>query len=110
MRDRGVQLQPWGPFAAGRNILFSDPTLAEIGAAHGKPVAQVVLRWLIQRRIVVIPRSVRAERMEQNFDVFDFALTDDEMARIGAMDTGTTAFFDHRDPEMVSAIGNRRLD
>jgi diketogulonate reductase-like aldo/keto reductase len=72
----------------GRNNLLSDPTLTEIGAAHGKSVAQVVLRWLTQRNIVSIPKSVRPERMAQNLDVFDFTLTDDEMARIAAMDTG----------------------
>jgi 2,5-diketo-D-gluconate reductase A len=80
MRDRGVQIESWGPFAEGRNDLFTDPTLSGIGAAHGKSVAQVVLRWLIQREVVVIPKSVRPERMAENIDVFDFSLTDDEMA------------------------------
>jgi 2,5-diketo-D-gluconate reductase A len=110
MRERGIQLESWGPFAEGRNDLFSDPTLSEIGAAHGKSVAQVVLRWLIQRDVVVIPKSVRPERMAENFDVFDFALTDGEMSRIAAMDTGASLFFDHRDPEMVSRLGNARID
>ena len=109
MRERGVQPESWGGFAEGRNNLFSDPTLTGIGAAHGKSVAQVVLRWLTQRNIVVIPKSVRPERMAQNLDVFDFTLTGDEMARIAAMDTGATLFFDHRDPAMVSAIGNRPI-
>jgi len=109
MAERGVQHEPWGGFAEGRNSLFADPTLTEIGAAHGKSVAQVVLRWLTQRNIVAIPKSVRPERMAQNLDVFDFTLTDDEMARIAAMDTGATLFFDHRDPAMVSAIGNRPI-
>jgi 2,5-diketo-D-gluconate reductase A len=108
MGERGVQLESWGPFAEGRNNLFSDPTLSQIGAAHGKSVAQVVLRWLIQRQVVVIPKSVRPERMAENFDVFDFQLTDEEMGRIAAMDTGASVFFDHRDPEMVSRIGNVR--
>ena len=84
MRGRGVQIESWGPFAEGRNNLFTDPTLSGIGAAHGKSVAQVVLRWLIQRGVVVIPKSVRADRIAENIDVFDFALTDDEMTRIGA--------------------------
>lgn len=84
MRARGVQMESWGPFAEGRNNLFSNPMLADIGAAHGKSVAQVVLRWLIQRNVVVIPKSVRANRMAENFDVFDFTLNDDEMARIAA--------------------------
>lgn len=105
----GVQHESWGGFAEGRNNLFSDPILTEIGAGHGKSVAQVVLRRLTQRNIVVIPKSVRPERMAENLDVFAFTLTDDEMARIAALDTGTTLFFDHRDPAMVSAVGNRPI-
>jgi 2,5-diketo-D-gluconate reductase A len=107
MREHGVQIESWGPFAEGKNNIFSDPTLSEIGATHGKSVAQVVLRWLIQRDVVVIPKSVRPDRMRENIDVFDFELTDDEMARIAAMDTGTTLFFDHRDPDMVSWLNSR---
>jgi 2,5-diketo-D-gluconate reductase A len=110
MRERGVQTESWGPFAEGRNNLFSDPTLSEIGAAHGKSVAQVVLRWLIQRDVVVVQKSVRPERMRENIDVFDFKLTDDQMTRIATLDRGGTLFFDHRDPAMVSQLGNRRLD
>ena len=110
MRERGVQIESWGPFAEGRNNLFSDPVLSDIGGAHGKSVAQVVLRWLIQRDVVVIPKSVRPDRMAENFDVFDFELTDDEMTRIAAMDTGASLFFDHRDPAMVSRLGNVRVD
>ena len=91
MRERGVQIESWGPFAEGKNSLFTDPMLTEIGEAHGKSVAQVVLRWLIQRDVVVIPKSVRPERMAENLDVFDFELTDDEMARIAALDTGASA-------------------
>lgn len=110
MRDRGVQIESWGPFAEGRNNLFSDPTLSEIGATHGKSVAQVVLRWLTQRGVIVVQKSVRPERMRENIGVFDFELTDDEMARIAAMDRGETLFFDHRDPAMVSRLGSRRLN
>jgi len=109
MAGRGVQHESWGGFAEGRSNLFSAPALTEIGAAHGKSVAQVVLRWLTQRNIVAIPKSVRPERMAQNLDVFDYTLTDDEMARIAAMDTGASLFFDHRDPAMVTAIGNRPI-
>ncbi|NYF59889.1 aldo/keto reductase [Micromonospora purpureochromogenes] len=109
MRERGVQIESWGPFAEGRNNLFSDPVLTEIGAGYGKSVAQVVLRWLVQRGVVVIPKSVRAERMAQNIDVFDFALTDEQMARIAGMDTGASLFFDHRDPAMVSRISSVRI-
>jgi 2,5-diketo-D-gluconate reductase A len=110
MREHGVQIEFWGPFAEGQNNLFSDPVLGEIGAAHGKSIAQVVLRWLIQRDVIVIPKSVRPERMRENIDVFDFELTDEEMDRIAAMDTGTTLFFDHADPEWVSRLNSVRVD
>ena len=108
MRSHGVQLESWGGFAEGRNNLFTDPVLTGVGDAHGKSVAQVVLRWLIQRDIVTIPKSVRRERMEQNLDVFDFTLAEDEMTRIATMDTGASQFFDHRDPAMVSWLNSRR--
>lgn len=109
MRDHGVQIEAWGPFAEGKNNLFADPTLSEIGASYGKSVAQVVLRWLIQRGLVVVQKSVRPERMRENIGVFDFELTDDEMTRIGAMDRGESLFFDHRDPAMVTWLNERRL-
>src|SRR4051794_19804861 len=109
MIERGVQIEAWGPLAQGRNNLFADPVLSEIAAAHGKTVAQVVLRWLIQRDVVVIPKSVRPERMAENIGVFDFALTDDEMSRIAAMDAGASLFLDHRDPAVVSQLGTYRL-
>jgi 2,5-diketo-D-gluconate reductase A len=109
MRERGVQIVSWGPFAEGKNNLFSDPVLSEIGAAHDKSVAQVVLRWLVQRGVVVIPKSVRAERMRENIDILDFQLTDEQMTRIADLDTGESLFFDHRDPAMVSRLGNRRV-
>ena len=96
-------MQAWGGFAEGRNNLFSDPTLWAIADEHGKSVAQAVLRWIIQRDIVVIPKSVRRERMEQKLDLFDFALTDDDMARIATMDTGAALFFDYRDPATRTA-------
>jgi 2,5-diketo-D-gluconate reductase A len=110
MREHGVQIESWGPFAEGKNDLFTHPVLTEIGAAHGKSVAQVVLRWLIQREVVVIPKSVRPDRMAQNLDVFDFELTDQQMTRIAALDTGASLFFDHRDPAMVTWLGGRRVD
>jgi 2,5-diketo-D-gluconate reductase A len=110
MRERGVQTESWGPFAEGRNNLFTDPVLSRIATAHGKSVAQVVLRWLIQRSVVVIPKSVRAERMAENFDVFDFELTADQMEAIAALDTGASLFFDHRDPTVVSRLGNVTLN
>ena len=109
LRSEGVQIESWGPFAEGRNDLFSNPTLTAIGEPHGKSVAQVVLRWLIQRDVVVIPKTVSPERMAQNLDVFDFALTDDDMAAIAGLDTGSTQFFEHRDPEWVRRLSGRRL-
>jgi 2,5-diketo-D-gluconate reductase A len=110
MRDRGVQIESWGPFAEGRNNLFSDPMLTEIGSSYGKSVAQVVLRWLIQRDVVVVQKSVRPERMRENIEVFDFELADDEMARIATLDRGESLFFDHHDPAMVETFAERRLD
>ncbi len=108
MRTHAVQMESWGGFAQGKKNLFTDPLLTEIGKAHGKTVAQVVLRWLIQRDVVTIPKSVRRERMEQNLEVFDFALTDEDMSRIATMDTGASLFFDHRDPAMVSWLNGRK--
>jgi len=110
MRERGVQIESWGPFAEGRNNLFTDPTLSEIGVAHGKSVAQVVLRWLTQRDVVAIPKSVRPERLRENIDIFDFELSDIEQARIAALDTGASLFFDHHDPAQVSRLGIARID
>jgi 2,5-diketo-D-gluconate reductase A len=110
MREHGVQHESWGPFAEGKNNIFSDSTLSEIGKAHGKSVAQVILRWLVQREIVVIPKSVRAERMRENIDVFDFELSSDEMEHIAGLDTGGTLFFDHADPKMVSWLNSRKID
>jgi 2,5-diketo-D-gluconate reductase A len=109
MRDRGVQIESWGPLAQGHEGVFSDRTLVAIAAGHGKTVAQVVLRWLVQRDVVVIPKSVRAERMAENLDVFDFELTADEMARIATLDRGQSLFIDHRDPETVGWLGNVRF-
>lgn len=96
MEEIGVQHESWGSFAEGRNNIFEDATLSAISSAHGKSVAQVILRWLIQRQVVTIPKSVHAERMSENIDVFDFALTDDEMERISTLDGGKSVFFDHR--------------
>lgn len=109
MRERGVQIESWGPLAEGRNGLFTDPTLTAIGEQYGRSVAQVVLRWLVQREVVVIPKSVRPERMAENLDVFDFELSAEDMSRIAAMDTGESLFFDHRDPVWTSRLGRVRL-
>jgi 2,5-diketo-D-gluconate reductase A len=107
MRERGVQIESWGPFAEGKNGIFTNPVLSGIAQAHGKSVAQVVLRWLTQRQVVVIPKSVRPERMAENLDIFDFQLTDEQMAQVAALDTGQSLFFDHRDPAMVSWLNSR---
>ena len=107
MRERGIQIESWGPFAEGKNDLFSNPLLSEIGAAHGKSVGQVVLRWLIQRGVIVIPKSVRPERQRENIDIFDFELTDEQMTSIAGLDTGGSLFFDHRDPAMVTWLNGR---
>lgn len=104
MEKKGVQIQSWGPFAEGRNGLFQNETLKTIGEKYGKSIAQVVLRWLIQRGVVCIPKSVRKERMEQNFDVFDFTLTDDDMQSIASLDTGKSCFFSHHDPAAIERL------
>ena len=104
MKSKGVQMQSWAPFAEGHNDLFHDPTLTAIGEKYGKSVAQVVLRWQLQRGIVCIPKSTKKERMEQNFNVFGFTLTDEDMAAIAALDTNTSSFFDHRDPAVVEML------
>ncbi len=109
MAERGVQIESWGPFAEGRNNLFTDPVLTAIASAHGKSVAQVVLRWLTQRGVIVIPKSVRKDRMAQNMDIFDFDLSADETASIVALDTGASLFFDHRDPEAAIRLGTRTI-
>ncbi|MER5718026.1 aldo/keto reductase [Streptomyces sp. NPDC002132] len=109
MRERGVRIESWGPFAEGRNDLFTHPVLSGIAGEHGRSVAQVVLRWLVQREVVVIPKSVRADRMRENIDVFDFELTDEQMASIAALDTGVSQFFDHRDPAVTGRLGRIRI-
>ena len=105
LRENGVQIESWGPFAEGRNDLFSSPVLADLAARHGRSIAQIVLRWLLQRGVVAIPKSVRPERMAENFHIFDFELDGADMAAIAALDTGKSAFFDHRDPAIVKWLG-----
>ena len=109
MLELGVQIESWAPFAEGKNDLFTNPVLSAIAAAHGKTVGQVVLRWLTQRDLVVIPKSVRIERMRENFESQTFDLTDAEMSQINALDTGASQFFDHKDPEWVKRLSSRRL-
>jgi 2,5-diketo-D-gluconate reductase A len=109
MADRGVQIESWGPLGQGQHNLLQDTTLTEIASRHGKSVPQVILRWLVQRDVVVIPKSVKPERMRENLAVFDFELSTDEMTRIAALDTGVSPTFDHRDPSNVSMLGDTRL-
>lgn len=101
MEEYGCHIMSWAPFAEGRNNFFTNPVLVSIGKKYGKSAAQVALRWLIQRGVIIIPKSVRVERMKQNLDIFDFALSDDDMKEIAGLDTGKSIFFDHHDPEVV---------
>lgn len=97
MEEFGTHIMSWGPLAEGRNNFFSNDTLTRIGQSHGKTVAQVALRWLIQRGVIIIPKSAHIERMRENFNIFDFELSEDEMQQIATLDTGKSLFFDHHD-------------
>jgi len=110
MRENGVQAEAWAPFAEGRNNLFQNEALVDIGRKHGKSVGQVVLRWVTQRGIVALAKSVRKERMEENLRVLDFTLDEADMARIAELETGESSFFSHRDPAMVKWMSERQLD
>jgi len=107
MREYGVQHESWGPFAEGKNGIFQNPLLRSIAEKHAKSIAQVIVRWLVQREIVAIPKSVRKERMVENLAVFDFMLSDEEMQAIAGLDSKTSSFFDHRDPNIVKRISER---
>jgi 2,5-diketo-D-gluconate reductase A len=110
MKTRGIQAEAWAPFAEGKNGLFQHPILTAIGAKKGKSVGQVVLRWIYQRGIVSLAKTVRKARMVENINVLDFELSHDEMQQITALDTATSAFFSHRDPAMVEWLTARKLD
>ncbi|WP_255591097.1 MULTISPECIES: aldo/keto reductase [unclassified Acidovorax] len=110
MREIGVQAQAWAPFAEGRNNLFENEVLTDIGRRHGKSVGQVVLRWLAQRGIATLAKSVRRERMAENIAILDFELDAADMARIATLDTRTSSFFSHRDPAIVQWMAGRKLD
>ena len=110
MRENGVQAEAWAPFAEGRNNLFQNEALVDIGRKHGRSVGQVVLRWVVQRGVVALAKSVRKERMEENLRVLDFALDEADMARIAQLETGESSFFSHRDPAMVKWMSERHLD
>jgi 2,5-diketo-D-gluconate reductase A len=108
LRENDIQMESWGPFAEGKNDIFRNAVLGSLGRKHGKTVAQVILRWLTQRGVVAIPKSVRMERMAENFDIFDFELGGEDMDAIRALETGQSLFFDHRDPAMVKFLSTRK--
>ncbi|MBS4194165.1 aldo/keto reductase [Lederbergia citri] len=110
MKENNVQIESWGPFAEGKNNMFQNEILVSIAEKYNKSVAQVILRWLIQRGVVAIPKSVRKERIIENINIFDFELSQDDMEKILTLDTKDSLFFSHRDPEMVKWIGTRKLD
>jgi 2,5-diketo-D-gluconate reductase A len=108
LQDNGVQIESWGPFAEGKHNIFQNEVLRSIADKHHKTVAQVILRWLTQRGVVAIPKSVRKERIVENFNVFDVELSPDDMAAIATLDTRTSSFFDHRDPAVVKRLGEAK--
>jgi len=110
LEDNSVRVEAWAPFAEGRNNVFQNELLLSIAARHKKSVAQIILRWLLQRGIIVLSKSTRKERMIENISVFDFELSAEDVAAITTLDTKTSSFFDHRNPEMVKWLGTRKLD
>ena len=110
LQDNSVMAEAWAPFAEGRNNIFQNELLLSIAAKHNKSIAQVILRWLVQRDIIALAKSTRKERMIENISVFDFELSADDMVAITTLDTKTSSFFDHRDPEKVKWLGTRKLD
>ncbi|MFX0060709.1 MAG: aldo/keto reductase [Candidatus Hermodarchaeota archaeon] len=110
MKENGVQIESWAPFAEGKNNIFQNELLQAIGDKYEKTIAQVILRWLIQRGIIVIPKSVHKNRIIENFSIFDFELTSEDMNQISTLDTKKSCFFSHHDPKMVKMLGERKLD
>jgi diketogulonate reductase-like aldo/keto reductase len=110
LKENNVQIESWGPFAEGKNEIFHNKLLQSIGDKYNKSIAQVVLRWLTQRGVIAIPKSVRKERMAENFNSLDFELSTEEMEVIKTLDTNASSFFDHRDPAMVKWLGERKLE
>ena len=110
MKENNVQIQAWGPFAEGKNNMFHNETLVSIAEKYNKSVAQVILRWLIQRDVIAIPKTVHKERMVENFNIFDFELDEKDMDKIATLDQKESLFFSHRDPGMVKALSTRKLD
>src|SRR5512138_2696952 len=110
LQENNVQIESWGPFAEGKNNIFQNELLLSIAGKHKKTVAQVILRWLTQREVVVIPKSVRKERIIENFEVFNFELSAEDMDSIATLDTKASLFFDHRDPKMVKMLSEAKLN
>jgi len=110
LQENNVQIESWGPFAEGKNNIFENELLLAIAEKYKKTVAQVILRWLTQRGVVAIPKSVRKERIVENFNIFDFELSPEDMNAIISLDTKVSSFFDHRDPKMVKRLGTVKLD
>lgn len=110
LQENGVQVEAWAPFAEGKNDIFKNELLISIGAKYKKSVAQIILHWVTQRGIIAISKSVRKERMMENFNVLDFELSPEDMNTIATLDTKTSSFFDHRDPKMVKWLGERKLE
>lgn len=108
--ENNVQIQSWGPFAEGKNNIFHNGVLSGIGEKYNKSVAQVILRWLIQRGVIVIPKTIRKEKMDENFNIFDFKLSSEDLQALQALDTQSSLFFNHRDPAMVKSLSERKLD
>jgi 2,5-diketo-D-gluconate reductase A len=110
LKESNVQIESWGPFAEGKNNIFKKELLLSLAKKHGKTVAQVILRWLIQREVVVIPKSVHKERIVENFNVFDFELSREDIDAIGTLDMKVSSFLDHRDPEIVKSLSTMKID
>jgi 2,5-diketo-D-gluconate reductase A len=110
LQENNVQIESWGPFAEGKNNIFHNELLLSIGKKYNKSIAQVIIRWLTQRGVIAIPKSVRKERMKENFNSLDFELSAVDMEAIKTLDTNASLFFDHRDPSMVKWLGERKLN
>jgi diketogulonate reductase-like aldo/keto reductase len=108
LQENGVQIESWGPFAEGKNNIFHNELLLSLAGKYQKTVAQIILRWLTQRGVVAIPKSVRKDRIMENFNIFGFELSPEDMAAIATLDTRTSSFFDHRDPNMVKILSGAK--
>ncbi|OXA90071.1 aldo/keto reductase [Flavobacterium hercynium] len=109
LQEHNIQIESWGPFAEGKNEIFQNEILKAIAQKHNKSTAQIILRWLTQRGVVVIPKTVRKERMAENFNIFDFELSNEDMTTVQTLDTNASLFFDHRDPNMVKWLSEYKI-